>query len=67
VLVFVVRLVKTTRNAFRPDELIVFGLYGFILTYGYRFNFDETLGVSVVWNVLFSFRVNEAKHEGEVG
>ena len=66
VLVFVVRLVQTTWNAFRPGELIVFGLYGFILTYGYRLNLDETLGGGVVGNVLFGLGVNEAKHESEI-
>jgi hypothetical protein len=51
-LVFVIRLVKTTWDAFGPVELVVFGLDGFILAYGNGLDFDKTLGVVVVGNVL---------------
>jgi len=66
-LVFVERLVKATWDAFSPIEYIVFGLYGFILTGRNSFNFDKTLGIVVIWNVLLRLRVDEAKHESEIG
>ena len=66
-LVFMISLVKSTCCAISPYEFVVFGLNCFILTYGNSFNFDEPLGVVVIWNVLLRHRINEAKHEREIG